>query len=447
MILSGVMWHMSFVCSILKLGGFTWSTFAAIAHPGFQWIQSCFSWHKVEEEPPDPKFDPKRQLATRTKARRHRIMRLGLLAAMTKMANVPNIHLGSSRKFRSKLRKSRGRDGMLMTAKLSEQDLSEIRKVLEALPVGTVNAHDTIPIILDTGCSRVVTGIEDDFISPPAKLDVPIALDGIAGSLFGTHVGRVRYEVISDTGEVCAIETEALFMPQLKCRLFSPQRFFMEVQKVTGKEGFMKVLHDRTEFHHPSGECTTVAYNEITFLPILQGFKSVDVTADSLLLMGNCVSGEANQNITHLQKLLLRCHFRVGHLGFQQLQWIGRQGWMGSLGSLGAKWGHSTVYPPKCASCLFGKQENSTQAGTTETKPPDPEGALKKEKLNPGHLIFSDLSMAVSSESVVPRSLRRNIVVALSFVMPPPKRYTSATKLGLLLLRPSMQSCVLSVMH
>ena len=35
-----------------------------------------------------------------------------------------------------------------------------------------------------------------------------------------------------------------------------------------------------------------------------------------------CVTNEANQNLTPSQKELLRWHFKLGHIGFQHVQWL-----------------------------------------------------------------------------------------------------------------------------
>ena len=69
----------------------------------------------------------------------------------------------------------------------------------------------------------------------------------------------------------------------------------------------------------------------------------------------------------------------------QNLQWIGRQGW---LGPIGEKMGSTTVDAPKCAACQFGKQERTPKAGATVKR--DREGILKADMLEPGDLVFSD---------------------------------------------------------
>ena len=75
-----------------------------------------------------------------------------------------------------------------------------------------------------------------------------------------------------------------------------------------------------------------------------------------------CVTDEHNKNLTNLQKTMLQWHWKLGHVGFKQLQWIGRQEW---LGSHGKKFGKITVAPPKFASCKIGNQDQRPQQGKT----------------------------------------------------------------------------------
>ena len=50
---------------------------------------------------------------------------------------------------------------------------------------------------------------------------------------------------------------------------------------------------------------------------------------------------------------MLQWHWKLGHDGFQILQWIGCQGW---LGKPGEHFGISSVQPPKCGSCKVWEQ-------------------------------------------------------------------------------------------
>ena len=118
---------------------------------------------------------------------------------------------------------------------------------------------------------------------------------------------------------------------------------------------------------------------------MLTGFRNLDETANGLAM--SCLTDENNQNLTTLQKLQLQWHFRTGHLGFQRLQWIGRKGW---LGPIGEKFGLSTVVPPKCSACQYGKQHRTPRPSSTNHHQPSRDGILKKDKLEPGDLIFSD---------------------------------------------------------
>ena len=98
-----------------------------------------------------------------------------------------------------------------------------------------------------------------------------------------------------------------------------------------------------------------------------------------------CVTQESNQNLPYLSKVLLQWHFKLGHCGFSLVKWIGQTG---IFRPMGIKMGKDDIKIPKCAACQFGKQERNAKGGTTTKK--DPGGVLKKEKLEPGDLIFVD---------------------------------------------------------
>ena len=130
----------------------------------------------------------------------------------------------------------------------------------------------------------------------------------------------------------------------------------------------------------------TVPYNKETHLPVLPAFRNTIDTAKSLALTG-LVTDESNQNLTFLRKWILKYHWKLGHVGFSCLQWIGRQGW---LGAIRKNLREPNVEPPKCAACLFGKKERNPKAASKTLHDKDKQGILKQGKLNPGELIFSD---------------------------------------------------------
>jgi hypothetical protein len=113
-------------------------------------------------------------------------------------------------------------------------------------------------------------------------------------------------------------------------------------------------------------------------------YRNALVSAKALALKG-CVTDEVNQNLTTSQKLLLRFHFRLGHIAFQHIQWLGRQG---LLGPEGVKMGKTSLTAPKCAACQFGKQGRTPTPGKRVSFAD--EGALSKDQVAPGQRIFVD---------------------------------------------------------
>jgi hypothetical protein len=129
-----------------------------------------------------------------------------------------------------------------------------------------------------------------------------------------------------------------------------------------------------------------IKYNKQTRLPILPAFSNAVESAETLALSGSLLD-EANQNLSWGMKWLLKMHVRLGHIGFSHLQWIGQQGW---LGGIGQKLGKGKTVYPKCATCLFSKQERRPKPGKVIKIDKNVTGTLSKGKLQPGDLIFSD---------------------------------------------------------
>ena len=81
--------------------------------------------------------------------------------------------------------------------------------------------------------------------------------------------------------------------------------------------------------------------------------------------MTGCVTSEKNQNLTHLENILLQWNFKLGHTGLCKFQWIGRHG---CLGNLGEKMGSYNVKITKCADFHYGKKERNPKSGTRKSK-------------------------------------------------------------------------------
>ena len=207
-----------------------------------------------------------------------------------------------------------------MVGKLEATQLEDLQSLLQCRStISPTDRFGQLELIMDTGCSKIASPSRDDFVPGTlTPLASGLAMEGISGKIAATHKGRVRYEVFNDNGDIEVLEGEGYLLPDLKLRLFSPQAFFdtmSAVPSANSDTASFQVFRSRSVLHLPNGNTITMKYNQETFLPILPAFKNILETGKTLALEG-CVSGEQNQNLTSLQKLLLRWHFKLGHLGF-----------------------------------------------------------------------------------------------------------------------------------
>ena len=88
-----------------------------------------------------------------------------------------------------------------------------------------------------------------------------------------------------------------------------------------------------------------------------------------------CVTNEVNQNLTPSKKELLRCHFRLGHIGFQHVKWLICTGHLKVQGNPKEV---ANFERPKCASCEFGMGHRLPNKVNIIKKNPMKEQYLKK---------------------------------------------------------------------
>ena len=378
MLLPSIMWSMQSVGLVLKMMGLKWSEFRSAYFGLFATISAQWAALKLYVW---ASYKSKKNAGTGKK----QVLMLALLIAMKMADTMPYMDLLTEKPLTAQLKKRRGKNGLLMTAKLTESELEFVREAVASLSGSLVQEGDSKMVIVDTGCTVTASGDKTDF-EPCSlmKLKDSWALEGIGGALKATHKGIIRYEVVTDDGNIEVLRMEGYYMPDLKCRLFSPQAYALYRKEHLGDHDWTCTLNwAGSEFKFQDGNVVSIKNDDRLKLPIFRCFANATRTAESLAL--TCVTDERNQNLTSLQKKLLQWHFKLGHVGFQNLQWIGRQGW---LGPIGEKMGSATVDAPKCAACQFGKQERTSKAGTTVKR--DREGILKADKLEPGDLVFSD---------------------------------------------------------
>jgi hypothetical protein len=170
-------------------------------------------------------------------------------------------------------------------------------------------------LIVDTGCSHSATGCSDDFIPGSIRdLDTPLEMEGIAGGLEIRQMGRVRYELLTDGGDVHVLETSAYLIPELPCRLFSPQAYFQEQFHLgldPRESATFSIKRNISVLTWEDRSVTTVQFCNTMHLPRLRVYRNALDSAKALALKG-CVTDEVNQNLTSIQKLALRFSFSVG---------------------------------------------------------------------------------------------------------------------------------------
>ena len=80
-----------------------------------------------------------------------------------------------------------------------------------------------------------------------------------------------------------------------------------------------------------------------------------------------CVTNKANQNLNNSQKELLRWKFRLGHIGFQHVQWLIRTDFLKLQVNSRAV---AKFEIPKCAACDFGNgHHRSNKVNTIKNNP------------------------------------------------------------------------------
>jgi hypothetical protein len=112
-------------------------------------------------------------------------MMLTLAIAVKKADIMPRIGLLSAASALRRLHSSsRGKNGLLMTGHLNDDELGVVRDVVAAMPGELVQKGDSKLVIVDTGCTISASGDRSDFESgSPKKVDEEWALQGIDGSL------------------------------------------------------------------------------------------------------------------------------------------------------------------------------------------------------------------------------------------------------------------------
>ena len=78
-------------------------------------------------------------------------------------------------------------------------------------------------------------------------------------------------------------------------------------------------------------------------MPMAPAFHNAKRPAYALA-MRNYVTSDNNENLGIHYKLLIETHYKIGHIGFQRLQWLRRAG---IFGLSDTRFGDFGIVPPK----------------------------------------------------------------------------------------------------
>jgi len=271
---------------------------------------------------------------------------------------------------------------------LDSQDMKRLKAVMEDIPQGLLGqGGDSINFIVDSGASMTSTFDVKDFVEGSLKLfDRPPVLTGISGTVEIKGQGEIKVQVVMDSRAVKEIATQAYWIPDMKCRLFSPQSFFQDGERGSDRGYQFMVGRDSSCFKFGEGleNQLTLQMDPQTKLHQFKAYKSM-LTATNAHILKACVEDDDNKNLSRSQKLWFKLHCKLGHHSFKQVQYLARRGWLGSKEQAMLS---KTVELPHCAACIMGKQVRDPSGATRLTTVNS--GALSKGVLVPGQVIYSD---------------------------------------------------------
>ena len=312
-----------------------------------------------------------------------RFARLAVLSTIAKVHSLPTISMGRDWKLRKTLHKHVNFMGHLDVHHLPVPKLAPLQEYLmnEFQEKHTI-LEGAFPYIVDTGCACSCSPAKEDFETLD-KLKTPITLKGVTGDQQCTHGGMLKLQCINEKGDVVTLRTPAYHNPHQTVRLFSPQCHF---QMMHQKRGSMLLSWAKTCLNMPDIGVLPVHIDQTSFMPVLTCFHNVDKAMK--YLANPCVTDEINPMLSAKSKLLLKLHYKMGHLGFKHLKFLLRA--FKLFGSAGVMAADPSTDIPKCSGCIEGGMEKIPIKGNIHTKAPHRQGCLKREQLVPGQRIFSD---------------------------------------------------------
>ena len=218
--------------------------------------------------------------------------------------------------------------GMVLPSAITDPVVITALNDYSATINSTLNVIDgAFHVIVDTGCTNSATPFKEDF-EELVELKHPAKLHGIGGITETTHGGILRYQCIDTKGEIITIRTFGYYNPHQNVRLFGPQAYF---NLRNDKQGEFTISWAKTFLKLPEGTLPC-HIDRTSFMPLLTCFHDAEKSAMALASPTIHIDDPTNHNLTATQKMLFKFHCKLGHIGFQHLQWLLRTGLFGPLG-------------------------------------------------------------------------------------------------------------------
>ena len=209
---------------------------------------------------------------------------------------------------------------------------NRIKKLISSNFVGMLIS---VQVIFDTGDTYSCSSSKGDFLKLEEK-KFPIKLKGIAKVFEISGFGIIEYSVRSESGRIIALQAQQYYVPGLPkdLRIISPQGILTsEVYKGT----FIAHCHDDQNGYAELNlkedkpgrqkaepvERVYVKYEPKNNLPTHEDTLPNQREKEAKALTNDiCVTNKANQNLTPSHKELLRWYFKLGDIGFQNMQMV-----------------------------------------------------------------------------------------------------------------------------
>ena len=371
---------MAFYNMLIQSAGHTWDS-----------MVQRFTQHIVPGSTDRPPRKPPRPTGPSLLTKATQLLMFG---ALSNTVTAQPFQLKSDLQFTQHLRRYRSCMGALQTQHLSHLDRVHLHKriVIASQHFSKTmsdNGSDVLTGIVDTGASHGASpNFSDCDPSSIRRLSQPIPLAGIAGGLEIHFAGTAYFETLNLKGDIIPFPVELLLHKDLPGLIISPQAFLAKTNsgETHGKlEDHFKVFHNRTEWHKDGAHTLTMGYDS-SFLPRITLFRKG--RADPTLKAMTSVLHSSNKNLTAYQKVWMRWHVKLGHLGFAHVQKLGIGGFLDSI-ALGLNRTKLTEQP-KCSACQYGKQVRIADGTTVTSKHKESQGALLKGATEPGNIIYKD---------------------------------------------------------